>query len=81
MVVAGLLSILIASATIPLLYIIVGLVLNVGFSFLWLIDMTSLRKNKELGQKIFKYYTLGSIILVFCFSLMLLFLGVLHNAT
>jgi len=73
MIIAGIASINIANVTIPIVYMAIGLLFNIIFTFLWIIDLFLIRYNRRSKSKsIFVYYTLLSILLVFSFSFWIL---------
>jgi hypothetical protein len=73
MLVGGLISFQIAAVSIPLLYIIIGIILNVGYSIVWLIDLNfKKRRRRNLSGLLFVLYLFLSIFFVVGFSLWLL---------
>lgn len=72
--VCGYLSIQIATISIPLFYILFGIALNIGYSLNWLLD-NALKKNRHAGYSnaLFISYVILSILLIFGFSLSLVF--------
>jgi len=73
MIIAGGISVALASVTIPLVYLVIGVGLNIVYSFLWVVDLSIINKNgKSKSKTIFKYYTGLSIGLVFGFSFFIL---------
>lgn len=78
MIFAGYLSLYIAYATIPALYEIIGLALNVIYTFGWIIELLFINDQNRYAlakypKNAFLIYVLISIILVFGFSLMIRF--------
>ena len=73
MLIAGLMSVFIAAVNIPLIYIMIGLVFNLIFTLVWLVDLYLLKKKCiQTSEAIFKYFTSASIILVFCLPVIIL---------
>ncbi len=69
MLFVGVASILIANITIPLIYVIIGVLFNLGFSFLWIFDLIIIKIfNRNYIRIIFIFYLLISIALVLGFS-------------
>lgn len=73
MALCGYLSIQIAAVSIPLLYILIGVSLNIGYSMVWLIDL-ELRKRRHhnSSRTLYIIYLVLSILLVIGFSFYLL---------
>jgi hypothetical protein len=72
----GLASFYIGYVTIPLLYIIIGLTLNVGYAFCWIVELTLVRKLSGTvkirypGIAFFSYLGI-SIVIVFSLAIFL----------
>lgn len=75
MVVFGLASFVIGFVNILAIYILIGLLFNLFFSFLWLLDLYFLKRKKlQKNKTIFALYTTISIVLVFSMPLYFLIL-------
>ena len=65
MTLGGLLGMVVLYVNIPSLYFLIGILFNVGYSFLWFIDLYFLhRKKTDRGGKIFWLYSALSLALV-----------------
>ncbi len=79
--ICGILSILICAVTIPFFYFVIGVLLNIGYSFLWLIDLFIIKKYQiDYGKRIFWIYMVISLLFIFGLSFFMLF-TILKNAT
>ena len=73
----GLGSFYVAYVTIPLFYLIIGLALNVGYSFCWIVELTLIKpasdatKLKYPGRAFLSYLSFSTLA-VFGFALLLL---------
>jgi len=80
MLLGGIASIAIFSVTIPILYILAAIVFNIGYSFLWLIDLQLIkRKNIDRSKKIFRYYIFISLGLVLIIPISMLIILLLSS--
>ncbi len=73
----GMASFYIAYVTIPLVYLIIGLLINLLFSLSWVLELTSKPMVKQIGRKKFRLYALLvqialSVLIIFGFSVALI---------
>jgi hypothetical protein len=72
----GLASFYIGYVTIPLLYLVIGLILNIGYAFCWIIELAVIKKHDATTKMkypriaFFSYLTISTAI-VFGFALFL----------
>lgn len=73
----GMASFYIAYVTIPLVYLLTGLLINLLFSLSWVLELTSKATIKQIGRKKFRLYTLFvlialSVLIILGFSVALI---------